>query len=213
MTDFAIHTEASAPAEARPLLTECRNRFGAVPNLHGAMAESPALLEGYLRLSELFEHSSLSPADQAVVMLTVSRFHACEYCMAAHSAFADMQDIPRVITDAIREDRRIPAARFEALRRLTEQLVARRGWPDPQVLDSFLAAGYGQRQLLEVILGIGLKTLSNYTNQVAGTPLDAMMAQRAWQPPGPGAEAECACNMRARLQVSSSASSSVSSWA
>ena len=85
MIDFPTHTEATAPDAARPLLAQSRERFGAALNLFGKMAESPALLEGYLRLSDLFENSSLSAAEQAVVLLTVSRFHECGYCMAAHS--------------------------------------------------------------------------------------------------------------------------------
>lgn len=183
MIDLPIHSETTAPEAARPLLAQSKKRFGTVFNLFGTMAESPALLQGYLTLSDLFTNSTLSPAEQAVVLLTVSRVHECPYCMAAHSTDADMKKVPAEIVEAIREDHAIPAARFESLRRLTEQLVARRGWPDPLVISSFLSAGYTRQQLLEVVLGVGLKTLSNYTNHLADTPLDAAFAHRKWSQP------------------------------
>lgn len=55
-----------------------------------------------------------------------------------------------------------------------------RGWPSDEDIRAFTNAGYGERQILEVILGIGFKTLSNYTNHVAGTPLDTAFAKAAW---------------------------------
>ncbi|MFI7115892.1 carboxymuconolactone decarboxylase family protein [Amycolatopsis sp. NPDC049868] len=37
-------------------------------------------------------------------------------------------------------------------------------------VEEFLAAGYTERNVLDVILGVGMKTLSNYTNHIAHTP-------------------------------------------
>ena len=36
---------------------------------------------------------------------------------------------------------------------------------------------------LEILVGVMLKTLSNYTNHLAHTPLDAVFAPNAWHPP------------------------------
>jgi alkylhydroperoxidase family enzyme len=59
--------------------------------------------------------------------------------------------------------------------------VEQRGWVEPDQMNDFLDAGYSSQQALEVVLGIGLKTLSNYTNHLADTPLDEAFAGRAWQ--------------------------------
>jgi len=184
MNQFPTHDEASAPEAARPLLASGRRAFGFAPNLFGKMAESPALLQGYLALSEIFAESTLTPLHQVVVLLTVSRYHECRYCMAAHSAGADMIKVPTEVTDAIREDRPIADRQLEALRRFTHHLVDRRGWAGEEEVEALLAAGFDRSQLLAVILGVGLKTLSNYTNHITGTELDPELGHRAWAPGG-----------------------------
>lgn len=62
-------------------------------------------------------------------------------------------------------------------------MVRQRGVVDPADVDAFLAAGFTRAQVLEVILGIATKVLSNYTNHIAATPLDAFMAGSEWTPP------------------------------
>jgi AhpD family alkylhydroperoxidase len=153
-----------------------------IPNLFAKMAEAPALLEGYWSLARIFENSSLGPVEQQVVLIATSRVNQCRYCVGVHSAVADMQQVPAEITDALREGRPLPDARLEALRRFTERVVEARGWAPESELEAFLAAGYTSAQVLEVVLGVGLKTLSNYTNHLAGTELDPAFAGRAWTP-------------------------------
>ncbi len=79
----------------------------------------------------------------------------------------------RDIVKALREGQELEDPRLEALRRLTAEMVDRRGWPATETTERFAAAGFTQQQLLEVILGVGMKTLSNYTNHVVGPPVDA----------------------------------------
>ncbi|MCA1732265.1 MAG: hypothetical protein LC732_01525 [Acidobacteria bacterium] len=103
--------------------------------------------------------------------------------MAAHTAIAGMQKVPGDVVQAIREGNPIADPKLEALRRLTTAVVAKRGRPEAEELGRFYAAGYGKRQLLEVIVGVGMKTVSNYVNHVADTPLDAAFEQAAWTRP------------------------------
>ncbi|MGD8309856.1 MAG: carboxymuconolactone decarboxylase family protein, partial [Chromatiales bacterium] len=151
-------------------------------NLFAVMAEAPGLLDAYLKVNEVFANTSLDPREQTVVLITVSRMNGCRYCMAAHSAGADMTEVPAPLTDALRGGEPLDDPRLEALRRLTAEVVERRGWPEEDEVERFLAAGYGRRQLLEVLVGVGLKTLSSYTNHIAGTQLDPPLASRAWSP-------------------------------
>lgn len=183
MIAFPRHDERTAPQASRPLLAAGRKGFGFLPNLYANMAESPALLEGYQRLSEVFASSALNELQQSIVLLTVSRYHECRYCVAAHSVGADMAKVPHEVTNAIREDRPIDEPVLETLRRFTEHLLERRGWADDDRTEAMLGAGYSHQQILDVLVGIGLKTLSNYTNHITGTGLDPEMAGRAWKPP------------------------------
>lgn len=173
-------TSDSAPESARPGLESARSKYGFVPNLLGVMAHSPQLLNSYLQISEQFSQTSLSPAEQQLVLLSVSRENGCSYCMAAHSVVAQMQGVPDEVVHALRE--RIPLSdpRLEALRAFTTTVVQSRGWPSQESIEQFLEAGYGETQVFEVILGIGMKTLSNYVNHIAQTPLDDQFAAAAW---------------------------------
>lgn len=179
---FPVHTAATAPAAARPVI-EAAAAFGFVPNLIAVMATSPALAEAYLTLSTIFEQTtSLTPTERHVVLLAVSRFHACRYCVAAHSMVAVMQGIPAAVVEAIRNDQPIPDAWMEALRRMVDAVLERRALlPDAQ-LESFFAAGYTPAHLFDILVGIAQKTLSNFTNHLAGTPLDEPMTGHTWTP-------------------------------
>ena len=118
-----------------------------------------------------------------MVLLTVSRFHGCDYCMAAHSMTGRMTGLPDAVVDALREDRPIANAHLQALRDFVFAMLHKRGWVNPDDLAAFEAAGFDERQVLDVILGVGLKTLSNYTNHVAQTPVDGAFAHERWTSP------------------------------
>jgi AhpD family alkylhydroperoxidase len=147
--------------------------MGFVPNLLGVMAEAPPLLEAYLTLTGILEKTSLTPAERQLVLLTVSRTNDCHYCIPAHIFLAEKAGLAPEAIAAIRDGRTIGDPRLEALRRLTEGLVQGRGRVAPEEVGAFLAAGFSRAQVLEVVLGVGLKTLSNYTNHLAETPIDA----------------------------------------
>jgi AhpD family alkylhydroperoxidase len=71
--------------------------------LLGIMAGAPPLLRAYLAVTELFDSTALSPVERQVVLLAASRENECDYCMAAHSAIADMQQLPADVIEAIRD--------------------------------------------------------------------------------------------------------------
>lgn len=181
--NYPIHTAAQAPEKARPLLAGAEKAFGFVPNMLGKMATAPALLEGYMTLARIFDTSSLSPAERQIVLLSTSYENGCDYCMAAHTVIASMQQVDKAVVEATRSGSPIADAKLEALRRFAAAVTATRGWPDPLVTKAFFAAGYGQQQALEVILGVGLKTLSNYTNHLAATPIDPAFTAARWSRP------------------------------
>ena len=89
--------------------------------------------------------------------------------------------MPPAVTEAIRTGNVVPDARLQAMRELTRRIVETRGRPDQVDLDRFVEAGYSEAQVLQIILAVGIKTLSNYTNHVCRTPLDAAFASRAWK--------------------------------
>jgi len=174
------HSVNTAPEGAKEILQAAEKSLGFVPNLYGVMAEAPALLKAYTTVSRIFGESSLSAAEQQTVLLTVSRLNGCEYCVAAHSALAGMQKVPEAVIGALRSGTPIADDRLEAVRQFTEEVVEKRGWPSTDAVNAFRHAGYAEQQMLEVILGVGMKILSNYTNHIAKTQLDAAFVPAKW---------------------------------
>lgn len=182
MTRYTPHTLESAPEASKPLLESVQKAYGFVPNLAAVMAEAPALLEGYLGVNAAFSRSSLSPAEQQVVAIAASAENGCDYCVAAHSTIATRAGVTQSTIDGLRAQEPLADARLEALRAFTLSVVVDRGRPDRQALEAFLAAGYTKSQVLEVVLGVGMKTLTNYTNHITETPLDEAFAANRWEP-------------------------------
>ncbi len=182
MSRFNIYSKETAPAASVELLAAAEKEFGFVPNLLGVMAESPATIKAYLTIGKIFDESPFSATERQVVILAASRFNECDYCIAAHSVVAGMQKVPAAVIDAIRNDQTIDDEKLEALRTFTTAVVEKRGWVSGDNIAAFQAAGYNKAQILEVIVGLSFKTLSNYVNHIAETPLDDAFAARAWTP-------------------------------
>jgi len=186
MSETKLQLEKLSPEKAEPLarptLEAARQKMGMIPNMYAYMANAPGLLEAYRVGYELFRQSSgCTPVEQEVVFLSISYENGCEYCMAAHSFLADIQSkVPPEVTEALRQGWDVPEARLRALSRLTRALVHRRGRLRQDELDLFHAAGYTGAQVLQIILAIGVKTLSNYTNHLCGTQVDEAFLKRAW---------------------------------
>ncbi|MFZ3175130.1 MAG: carboxymuconolactone decarboxylase family protein [Thiobacillus sp.] len=184
--EYKCSLPALCDSEADPLaadrLREAQAKLGFVPNMYGVMANSPGLFDTYVHGYEHFRAlSGFTPAEQEVVLLAVSRENGCTYCVAAHSFIADkMSGVPEAVTNAIRDGQPIPDARLAALHDFTRTMVIKRGLPDKAEVEAFLGAGYSERQILEIVLAIAVKTLSNYANHLFHTPVDAMFAGRAW---------------------------------
>lgn len=182
MAEFKIYHTENAPVGSREILETAGKKYGFVPNLLGVLAESPAALEAYTAVGAAFEKSSLSPVEQQVVLLSTSFENGCTYCMAAHSTVAIKVGAGNEVLKALREGSRLPDDRLEALRLFTRSVVEHRGLVSQDDLESFLRAGFDKAQVLEVITGVAQKTLSNYTNHVAHTPVDAVFQAQAWVP-------------------------------
>lgn len=182
MTTFTIHTAANAPAASQPLLTAVGQKYGFVPNLFGALAEAPSALGAYIELGGALENSSLNAVEQQVVLIATSVENGCEYCVAAHSLVAKhMIKADEAIVNALRFKTAIPNAKLQALAEFTRAVVATRGNVGEKKVEAFLAAGYNKQSVLEVVLGVAMKTLSNYANNLMHTPLDAAFQPEAWE--------------------------------
>ena len=183
MTKFTIHTQETAPEASKPLLDNSQKAYGFVPGLLGVLAEAPKALEAYQTLGALFSETSFSTTERHVVWLTINYENDCGYCVPAHTGLAKFDAVPDDVIEALRNGTPIADPKLEALRTFTVQVVQKRGWMTDDDVQAFLDAGYTQQQILEVILGLAHKVVSNYTNHIANTPVDAVFKKFAWEKP------------------------------
>lgn len=180
MTAFTTYKIDTAPEASKPFLQGAKEAFGFEANLLGNMAEAPALLEGYLTLAGIFDKTNLSEAERQIILMTNNRLNGCTYCMAAHTTISQMHNIDSGVIEALRTGNSISDEKLEALRKFTVAVNEKRGWPEASDVEAFLAAGYTQQTVLEVILGTSLKVMSNYTNHITQTVVDEAFAPNAW---------------------------------
>ena len=169
---FPLHTQESAPDDSKGVLMAMRNKFGFDLNLFGKLATSSKALKTYTGVNEIFARTTFSPLEQQIVLLAVSNYNECGYCVAAHTTASLMQELPEQAIRAAANGLPIEDEKLEALRLFTHNMVAKRAELDRGELDTFLAAGYTPENALEVVVGISLKTLSNYANHLMRTPMD-----------------------------------------
>ncbi len=167
----------------KELLTITRKEYKMIPNMYRAMANQPALMKSYMDAYKGFRtQSNFSSVEQEVVFLTISVENNCSYCMAAHSIIADLvSKVPPNITDAIRTGAEIPDAKLKSLQEFTSIMLNKRGNPSEEDVRLFFENGYNEKHILDIILAISIKTISNYTNHIFHTEIDSVFKIREWK--------------------------------
>ncbi len=177
---FKLHTQETAPADSQPLLNNSLKAFGMIPNLHAVMAEAPKVLEAYQLLHGLFQDTSFDNDELTVIWQTINVEHECHYCVPAHTGVAHMMNVDEAITEALINSTELPTRKLQVLHETTLALIQERGQPSEATLSAFYEVGYENRQLLEVVLGISQKVMSNYINHLSETPVDKAFEAFAW---------------------------------
>ncbi len=180
MTDFTLHDTASAPDASKSLLESSEQAFGMIPNLHAVMAEAPTLLKGYQQLHELAQETSFNADELTVVWQTINVEHGCHYCVPAHTAIAKNMDVDDALIDALRNDETLADEKLNALKNTTLALVRNRGHLNDAEKDTFFSAGFDKQNLLEIVLIVAQKVMSNYVNHFAETPVDEPFKKFSW---------------------------------
>jgi alkylhydroperoxidase family enzyme len=182
MTQFKIHTIETAPEKSKAMLEESVKGFGMLPNLHGVMAESPALLEAYKVIGTIFsERTNFDAEEITVVWQTINVENDCHYCVPAHTAIAHTMKIDAKLTEALRNDTVLPTQKLQALKDMTLLVIRNRGVVSNEDMEVFFKAGYTNESYLDILVGYAQKIMSNYTNHAANTEVDAPFKKFAWK--------------------------------
>jgi len=181
-TVFTEHTAESAPPAARRFLTATHAHLGYLPAGMARMAASPQLVDGFLKLTAIFDSTTLDPLAREVLVMTVATRNGCHICVAMHTAALTALGADAELIAALRGAQPLPDERLDAVRVLTLTVMDTAGDVGEAALRDFLARGYTSQNALEVVLGIGTYTMSTLANRLTGAPVDDQLAAHAWHP-------------------------------
>lgn len=182
---ITLHDETTAPESSQPTLSAVKKANGFIPNLFRALANSPSSLNGFVALVGANDDGSLSPAERQIVQLAASIENESRYCVAGHSTFAESIGMPLETIAAIRGGEKLGDKRYQALIDFTRSLVRNRGQVSRRDRAEVEAAGFGAEQILEIIIGVALKTVTNFVSGAFELPLDGQFQPHTWAPVSP----------------------------
>lgn len=167
--DFPRFDETNAPEAARDALSQNKRLFGAVPAPLSRYASSPLLLDAALTGLQAFERASLAPLEREVVAMTMGRLNGCKFCLRLHRKLLGAQKASAELIDALEQGEPLGDARLEALRQFLLAVVDTHGDVSKEVWTRFREAGFSHVQALEVVLGVGVYTLTTLANRLTET--------------------------------------------
>jgi AhpD family alkylhydroperoxidase len=170
MTTFSVPTHATVSPTNQALFDKLQKGLGMVPNLYATFAYSETALHNYLEFQNA--KSSLMGKAREVVNLVTSQVNQCEYCLAAHTLLGGMVGFTAEQIIEIRHGHASFDPKLDALARLTKSVVENRGHIDPALVEGFIAAGWSKENLVDAIVIMGDKTVSNYLHGVTQVPVD-----------------------------------------
>jgi AhpD family alkylhydroperoxidase len=179
MNSFTLHTLETAPAESKALLTTVMTRFGFLPNVYAYLAEAPTALEALLQLSAIFSRTSLTEPQRHVLLLTSSVENQCTFCAAAHTRGARAGGVGMDSIESIRKGAIPECLEDAAMVSFVRAIIRSRGFVSDAELKAFFDHGFTPRNALEVVLGVTVKVLTNYTNHITHTELNPELSAYA----------------------------------
>jgi len=181
MERFPVYTLDSCPDASKSALRDVQARFGMIPNLAGAMATSPVLIQSFVGIFDKVHGGTFTEPQIQTVLLTDAVTNACTWAVALHSALGLQAGLDPLDVEAMRAGRSPSDKKLGALSTLARTLIEKRGRLDEQDIERFLAAGFGKHLLLEVITIVAASTITNYTGSVTNPPLEAALQAHEWK--------------------------------
>ncbi|MDE5423953.1 carboxymuconolactone decarboxylase family protein [Ancylomarina sp. DW003] len=174
MTQFNVPTRNEVTANNQAIFDQLEKGLGFVPNLYAYFAKNDTALADYLALQN--RKSTLRAKEREVINLVVSQFNGCRYCQSAHTVLGGMNGFSE---DQILEIRKGTAsfdAKLDALAKFTLLVTENKGQVSNEAKDAFFAAGYSEVNMIDVVVIIGDKIISNYIHNLADFAIDFPIA-------------------------------------
>ncbi|TAE13095.1 MAG: carboxymuconolactone decarboxylase family protein [Bacteroidetes bacterium] len=172
---FTVPTRAEVSADNQAIFDALQKKLGFVPNLYAYFAKNETALADYLALQN--RKSTLRAKEREIVNLVTSQINGCRYCQAAHTAIGKMSGYSYEQILEIRRGKPIFDAKLDALARFTASVVENRGRASKESKEAFFAAGYDEANMIDVIIVVGDKIISNYLHNLTGFEIDFPLAE------------------------------------
>jgi uncharacterized peroxidase-related enzyme len=166
---------APTAPEAQPdVHARAEEMFGMVPNLITEMADhTPAVADAYLQANRSIDKGDLTPAERQAVILAISSYNDCHYCTKAHAMAGKAAGLDADTVETINAGGLPYDERLKALVQAARRVIGKRGWLSDDDRADLEACGIDRGALYEIVGLVGIKTISNFVNHIAGTEVDA----------------------------------------
>ncbi|MEH0154182.1 carboxymuconolactone decarboxylase family protein [Limibacter armeniacum] len=172
---FDVPTKAQVSEQNQAIFDQLEKGVGFVPNLYATFAYSDTALGNYLTFQNA--KTSLRTKEKEVVNLVVSQVNECRYCQSAHTAIGKLNGFTDEQIIELRKGSASFDSKLDALVKLAKEIAEKRGNVNPETLDRFFEAGYNKGNLIDVIVAVGDKVISNYLHNLTQIPIDFPEAQ------------------------------------
>lgn len=170
MKQIAVPAREQVSPANQTIFDNLKNTMGFVPNLYATYAYNETALGDYLALQN--RRSTLTTIEREVVNLVVSQVNDCKYCIPAHTAIAKMYRLTDVQILEIRKAEITNDNKLDTLAKVVKEITVSRGKPSTEIIENFFEAGYNEANLVDVIMTIGDKIISNYLHGITQVPVD-----------------------------------------
>jgi uncharacterized peroxidase-related enzyme len=171
MARLKIVDPAKAEGQRKALLDAVQSALGVTPNMMRIMANSPAVLEGYLNLNSALGNGSLKADLREQIALAVAEANSCQYCLSAHTAIGKMVGLDERGLASGRQARS-DDARVDSILKFARSIVTSRGNIADKDFQQLRSAGVSDEEAAEVVANVALNVFANYFNLVSQTDLD-----------------------------------------
>ncbi|WP_338524788.1 carboxymuconolactone decarboxylase family protein [Pseudomonas batumici] len=180
MFNFEIYTLESAPVHSKPVLETLQQAFGFIPNIAGAMAGSPTLINSFIGVFQHVHSGSFTEDQIQTLLLTNAVTNASSWPVAFHTFLALKEGLNPADVEAIRAGHAPKNVKHAALSGLAKSLIESRGHVSDQALQAFFDAGFKKEQVLELINVVAASTITNYVASVTNPPLEESFQAYGW---------------------------------
>jgi uncharacterized peroxidase-related enzyme len=175
MSQFKVPSRGEVSANNQSIFDNLQKGLGFVPNLYAYYGKNETALADYLALQN--RKTTLSAKEKEIVNLVVSEFNGCRYCLSAHTALGKMNGFTEDQILEIRSGRATFDLKLNALAVFTLSVASNRGNATEEAKSIFFEAGYSEVNMIDVVIVIGDKTISNYIHNLTDLEIDFPIAQ------------------------------------